>query len=182
MAQTNKVELKINVRKQESVKSPGYGKWYCEVDANKTLSLRGLAQHIIDHGSVLDLSTIVAVLTKISQCIPELVSQGTPVKLDGLGTFTPRAETIDHGFTDEQLENLNPNDVVEGIHIRFYPDQSALDNISSRVFKEKCALKLNNVVQLEKKTEGGKVVATYKTFMPVADYVAKQHEQDEPEP
>jgi len=41
----------INLRKNKNSKNAGYGKYYPEVDLQKTLTIRGFAQHLIDHGS-----------------------------------------------------------------------------------------------------------------------------------
>ena len=42
----------INLRQNKNDKSPAYGKYFPEVDVQKTLSLRGFAKHMTDHGSV----------------------------------------------------------------------------------------------------------------------------------
>ena len=47
-----KIALGINLRKNKISTSAGYGKYYPEVDTQKTLSLRGFAQHMVDHGSI----------------------------------------------------------------------------------------------------------------------------------
>ena len=65
----------INLRQNKNDKSPAYGKYYPEVDVQKTLSLRGFAKHMVDHGSLFGRDVIEAVLTKITQCLPELEAQ-----------------------------------------------------------------------------------------------------------
>jgi len=47
-----KIALGINLRKNKIETSSGYGKYYPEVDVQKTLSLRGFAKHMTDHGSI----------------------------------------------------------------------------------------------------------------------------------
>ena len=47
-----KIALGINLRKNKISTSAGYGKYYPEVDTQKTLSLRGFAQHMVDYGSI----------------------------------------------------------------------------------------------------------------------------------
>ena len=47
-----KIALGINLRKNKISTSAGFGKYYPEVDTQKTLSLRGFAQHMVDHGSI----------------------------------------------------------------------------------------------------------------------------------
>ena len=47
-----KIALGINLRKNKISTNAGYGKYYPEVDTQKTLSLRGFAQHMVDHGRI----------------------------------------------------------------------------------------------------------------------------------
>ena len=54
-------------------KNAGYGKYYPEVDTHTTLTLRGFAKHMSDHGSIYSLDLIEGVLKKITQCLPELI-------------------------------------------------------------------------------------------------------------
>ena len=164
MAQVNSIELRVNLRKNNNEKSDNFGKLYAELDTNKTLSLRGLAKHIADHGSIYTRDVITGVLTKPSECIPELVAQGQPVKLDGLGTFYPSAESAKGGLTDlAEAKNTNPADFVKGIHVRFTPEGEALDNLTSRVFKERCSLTWGNLVEIT----GKKASASGRTEVPV---------------
>ena len=48
---SEKIKLGINLRKNTNSKSLAFGKYYPEVDQQKTLSLRGFAQYMVDHGS-----------------------------------------------------------------------------------------------------------------------------------
>ena len=84
---TNEIKMGINLRQNKNVKNSGYGKYYPEVDVQATLSLKGFAKHMSDHGCIYGRDLIEGVLKKITQCLPELVSQGVPVRLDPLGTF-----------------------------------------------------------------------------------------------
>ena len=91
MSTVNSVEMKVNLRKNTNEKSDQFGKYYAELERKRTLSLRGLAKHITDHGSIYTRDVVEGVLIKLTQCVPELLAQGQPVKLDGLGTFYPTA-------------------------------------------------------------------------------------------
>jgi hypothetical protein len=51
MALVNNPVMGINLRQNKNSKNAGYGKYYPEVDLQKTLTIRGFAQHMIDHGS-----------------------------------------------------------------------------------------------------------------------------------
>ena len=168
-----KIALGINLRQNKITGNAGYGKYYPEVDVQKTLSLRGFAKHMTDHGSVFGRDVLEAVLIKITECLPELVSQGIPVQLGGLGTFYPTAQVKKDAAVASiaDMDGLNPNDIVEAIHIRFLPDTSKLDNISGRAFKEACALEFRNIVDTKEVTVNGKLKKV-QTLTPISTAVA----------
>ena len=107
------------------------------------------------------------------ECLPELVSQGIPVQLGGLGTFYPTAQVKKDAAVSSiaDMDGLNPNDIVEAIHIRFLPDTSKLDNISGKAFKEACALELRNIVDTKEVTVNGKI-RKMQTLTPISTAVA----------
>ena len=168
-----KIALGINLRQNKITGNAGYGKYYPEVDVQKTLSLRGFAKHMTDHGSVYGRDLLEGVLIKITECLPELVSQGIPVQLGGLGTFYPTAQVKKDAAISSiaEMEGLDPNDIVEAIHIRFLPDTSKLDNISGKAFKEACALELRNIVDTKEVTLNGKI-RKMQTLTPISTAVA----------
>ena len=168
-----RIALGINLRQNKITGNAGYGKYYPEVDVQKTLSLRGFAKHMTDHGSVYGRDLLEGVLIKITECLPELVSQGIPVQLGGLGTFYPTAQVKKDAAVSSiaDMDGLNPNDIVEAIHIRFLPDTSKLDNISGRAFKEACALELRNIVDTQEVTVNGKI-RKMQTLTPISTAVA----------
>ena len=175
----NKIPLKINVRKNNNEKSDRYGQYFPLVERVTTLSTRALADHMAKHGSIYTLDVLEGVLRKLATCIPELVGEGNAVKLDGLGTFFPTAEGKKGGASEAELAGYNPYDYVEGIHVRFYPDNSKLDAITSRVFKDQVHMVANCVVETEKKdVEGKEKVLT--TLTPIADFVIKKKQQPQP--
>ncbi len=132
----NSIAMGINVRKNKNSKSLAFGKYYPEVDTKPTLTLKGFAQHLVDHGSIYGVDIVEGVLKKITQCLPELLSQGVPVQLEPLGTFYPSAKVKDPLTSLADFEGADPNDVVKGIHIRFLPYGVEDENITSRRFKE----------------------------------------------
>ena len=152
-----KISMAYNLSQSNNENSPTYGKWYPQPVRRDTLSLRGLADHIADHGSVYTRDIVVGVLTKFSTCLVELVSQGIGVKLDGLGTFYPTFES--RGA--ETPVGYDVNSYVKGIHIRFWPENAELDKITSRAFVEKCVLKQNMIFDKTgkpKKVKDGQLV------------------------
>ena len=168
-----KISMGINLRQNKNDKSPAYGKYFPEVDVQKTLSLRGFAKHMTDHGSVYGRDLLEGVLIKITECLPELLSQGIPVQLGNLGTFYPTAEVKKDAAVSSiaEMEGLSADDIVQAIHIRFLPDTSKLDNISGRAFKEACALEFRNIVDTQEVTVNGKL-RKMQTLTPIATAVA----------
>ena len=163
---TQKIAMGINLRQNKIIGSSAYGKYYPEVDTQKTLSLRGFAKHMTDHGSLYGRAIVEGVLMQITECLPELVAQGVPVQLGNLGTFYPTAEVAkDAAVLDiPQMDGLNPNDIVKAIHIRFLPDATKLDNLCGPKFKDACTLELRNIIDTQKVMVNGKqkVVTTLK--------------------
>ena len=85
------------------------------------------------HNCIYGRDIIEGVFTKMSSCITELLSQGNPVKIDGLGTFVPTVESTKEGITKEALieGKWNASTYVKAIHIRFRPEGSGEDDITS---------------------------------------------------
>ena len=176
---TQKIAMGINLRQNKIIGSSAYGKYYPEVDTQKTLSLRGFAKHMTDHGSLYGRAIVEGVLLQITECLPELVAQGVPVQLGSLGTFYPTAEVAkDAAVLDiPQMDGLNPNDIVKAIHIRFLPDATKLDNLCGPKFKDACTLELRNIVDTQKVTVNGKQ-KTVTTLKPIATAVAEWKAQN----
>jgi hypothetical protein len=105
----NFIQMPLCLRKNINEKSSAYGKYYVEVDNAETLTTEGLVQHIRNHNCAVGEEAIAAVLKKLGECVPELVAQGQPVKIDGLGILTlgtgtlSRKGTISHGQRMECL-------------------------------------------------------------------------------
>ena len=136
-----KISMAYDLKQNNNEESSAYGLWSPRAVRRDTLSLRGLADHIADHGSIYTRDVVLGVLTKFTTCLTELVSQGTGVKLDGLGTFYPTLEAKGA----ESPVGYDANDYVKGVHIRFLPESTDLDNITSRMFKQKCILQQNMI-------------------------------------
>ncbi len=173
---TQKIALGINLRKNKISGNAGYGKYYPEVDRQTTLSLRGFAQHMVDHGSRWNRGDLESVLFQITECLPELVAQGVPVQLGNLGTFYPTAQTVKGAGVASvaEMDGLNPNTMIKGIRIRFKPDATKQDNLCGPAFKEACSLEFRNIVDTEKVTINGKT-RTVQTLVPIATAVAQLH-------
>lgn len=162
----------INLRKNKNSKNSGFGRFYPEVDLQKTLNIRGFAEHLIAHGSKYKRGDIENMISMIVECLPELVAQGIPVQLGDLGIFRPTCEVKDSVQNIAAMESLNPNEVVKAIHIRFIPNQSKLENLAGPAFKDQCSLELRNIIDTEKVVIDGKEKSVT-TLLPIATAVAR---------
>jgi hypothetical protein len=87
----------------------------------------------------------------------ELLSQGQPVKLDGLGTFSPSVDGQKLGKNSVvKAVEACPDAMINGIEINFTPENTKGEKLTSRAFKEQCIFEFGYVVESEIRTVGGK--------------------------
>ncbi len=183
MAKEN-IAFAVNLRQNQNSFSSAFSKYFAEPDSKEPLNLKGFAKHISDHGKLVTYDLAQLVLVNIVSCLKELITQGQPVKLDGFGTFTPtiendgkKAKTTVEATLEQGLDAL-----VSGIHIRFIPENSKGEQLTSRELKKECVLQAAYVVSSKKKTIDGREV-TYQEKIPIASYAAATANPDpEPEP
>ena len=132
----NSIQMPINIKLNQNREMASFGKYYLEAATAETLSTEGLVNHITHHNCAVGTEAIAAVIKKLGECVPELVAQGQPVKIDGLGTFYPTAESKKNGLTAAQLldAKVNPLDALAGIHLRFRPQSDDLNDLTSKSF------------------------------------------------
>ena len=183
MAKEN-IAFPVNLRLNQNSYSSVYGKYFAEPDPKEPLNLKGFAKHISDHGKLVTYDLAQLVLLNIVSCLKELITQGQPVKLDGFGTFTPtiendgkKAQSTVEATLEQGLDQL-----ISGVHLRFIPENSKGEELTSRELKKECVLQAAYVVRAMKKTVDGKEVK-YQEKIPIASYAAASAEPDhEPEP
>ena len=123
---------KNDIKDSESVM---YGKWYARLKSVETMSMTKLAKHIGEHGSVFTPDVVEGVMKKFKTCLLEMLLESKKVKVAGLGTFYLTCECQKGGADKE--EDFNVNQHLKALHIRFLPDQTQEDNLSSREFLKK---------------------------------------------
>ena len=156
MARSN-IPMVINLRQNANDTSSAYGKYFAEVDAKEPLNLKGFAKHMTGHGKIADYQMCVLVLGQVVDCMTELLSQGQPVKLDGLGTFSPSVDGQKQGKdTLEKAVEAGPDAMINGIKINFSPENTKGEKLTSRAFKEQCIFEYGYVVESEVRMVGGK--------------------------
>ena len=99
----------------------------------------------------------VLVLGQVVECMTELLSQGQPVKLDGLGTFSPSVDGQKKGKVElADAVAAGPDAMINGIKINFTPENIKGEKLTSRAFKEQCVFEFGYLVESEVRTIGGK--------------------------
>ena len=112
--------------------SASYKNWFAQVKNLETLNTRKLANHISEHGSIYTPDVVFGVLEKFRSCLLEMLLNSKKVKIDGFGTFYTTIENQKSGAPTKEEYNVNKH--IKGLHIRFLPEQTTEENISSREF------------------------------------------------
>ena len=178
MAKQN-VPMKINLRRNQNSESKIYGKYFCEPDSNEALSTKGFARHLSEHGKLATYDMLVLVLQNVVSCMKELLTQGIPVKLDGLGTFRPTITNVKGGAESvEDALNKGADNLIEGVHISFIPEGVKGEKLTGRAFKQECVFNFAYVVTCKKKEINGKKL-TYQEKIPISSWAIANHEGGE---
>lgn len=134
MALNQNLQIRLGMRKNTNVKSTGYNKYYAAIAyRNGGLTQRGFIDHVAEHCISVPRAQVSAVITQLSECIPELISQGVSVKLDGIGIFYPTVASKGAA----KPEDFNTNTDIKGVRMRFRPDGTKLDDLTSEAFMDK---------------------------------------------
>ncbi len=157
MAKEN-IAFMVNLRKNTVPDSDMFGRYYPEAESKETLSTKGFAKHVSDHGGTLvSYELMQMVLAGIVKCLKEYMSQGQPVKLDGLGTFRPTVTSVTGGAASiEEALQKGVNNMVAGVNFVFIPENAQGEEITSKKFKDQCSLQFAYLVETIKKVIGGK--------------------------
>ena len=120
----------------------------------ETLNTRKLAQHISEHGSIYTPDVVYGVLEKFRSCLIEMLLESKKVKIEGLGTFYTTLENTKGGAQSKDKFNVNSH--LKALHIRFLPEQTTEENISSRQFlKQAEFINIDSLLKKEEETENG---------------------------
>ena len=144
-------KILYEVKQNQNSFSAAFGKWYAQIKNLETLNTRKLANHISEHGSIYTPDVVYGVLEKFRSCLVEMLLESKKVKIEGLGTFYCTLENQKNGALKK--EDFNPNKHLKALHIRFLPEQTTEENISSREFLKKA--EFINIEQLLKGDENG---------------------------
>ena len=168
----------IDLIKNTNTASKTYGQYYGRIFKRDGLNLKGFARHISEHGSLVKYDLAVLVLQNIVNCLKEMMVQGIPVKLDGLGTFSPGIT----GTGADSIAEYDPQVNIKGVTINFAPEATGYDEdkLTKKQLKAETVFEMNDYVVVHYKTVGGKE-KSYQERTPIAQLVVKNAEPD-PEP
>ena len=120
------------VYQNQNEHNAAYGKYYARVKYLENMNTRKLSNHIAEHGSIYTPDVVYGVMEKFRSCLLEMLLNSKRVKIEGLGTFYATIECSKGGAVSKDKFNVQKN--IEGLHIRFLPEQEQEQNISSREF------------------------------------------------
>ena len=147
-------KILYEVKLKQNTSSSAYGKWYAQIKNLETLNTRKLANHISEHGSIYTPDVVYGVLEKFRSCLVEMLLNSKKVKIEGLGTFYCTLENQKNGAAKK--EDFNVNKHLKALHIRFLPEQTTEENISSRQFlKQAEFINVDSLLKTEEENGGG---------------------------
>ena len=180
MAAKNTIPMLVDLYRNKMTTSKCYGMIFGRVFSRDGLNLKGFAKHLSHHGKLATYEMMVLVLQNIVDCMKELLLQGVPVKLDGLGTFSPGVTSL----PADTIEEYDPQTMITGVKINFQPEAAGYDEdkLTRKQLLSETTLELNDYIEIHDKVVDGKRV-TYQERTPVRQLKIKNAEADpEPEP
>jgi len=179
MAKEN-IAFLVNLRKNTIEGSKMAGRYYPEAESKEALTTKGFAKHVSEHGGMVTYEYMQLVLAAIVKCLKEMMSQGQPVKLDGLGTFRPTVTSVVGGAASiEEALRMGINNLVAGVNFVFIPENVQGEEITSKKFKDQCSLQYAYLVETFKKTINGKE-RSYTLRTPLSAWDIAQTESETP--
>ena len=109
--------------------------YYAKAVSLETLNLRDMAKHITSHGSPYTADVVMGVLEAYRSCLIEQLLESKKVKVEGLGTFYVTIANKEGGI--KNLDDFNIGTLATGLRLRFLPDASEEENLSSKEFLKK---------------------------------------------
>lgn len=179
MAQ-NRIPFRVAYKANNNQYNAAYGKYFPVAYNEKTLSLQGLIERVAFDQSVYSRDVVKGVVQRLTAVMVELFTSAQSVKWDGLGTFTPKVESKRWGIKPIDLLNGNFDirEQIDGIHIRFMPEDCKGEELTSKKFKDSCVLENVGVIETEKVGEEPNVKRV-STLVPM-DTWRQQNSQQSP--
>ncbi len=123
----------------KNAKSSVVGRYFARAVPTETIDTEGLAHHIFSHGSSFTEEDIEGILKKAEKCIVEQLLDSKKVKLNKLGTFYLSVQNRKGGA--ESVEDFSITQNVQGLRIRFLPEQADNSSLTSKSMMQKANFK-----------------------------------------
>jgi nucleoid DNA-binding protein len=172
--------MTINLRQNTNDDSTAYGKYFAEVERKEPINLKGFCRHMTEHGKIASYQMCELVVKQVVECLKELITQGQPVKIDGLGTFYPSVDGGKLGkveITDAIAGG--PAAMINGIYLNFQPENTKGEKLTSKALKDDCIFQWGYVIKSLKKVIGGKE-RRYQEKTPISTYGIATAQADAP--
>ena len=148
--QIKKVERTVTIGKQGEPRQK-VQKTYGKIIYRGTLNLAAMATHIMKHGSVYTEDVVVGVITKLRNCIQEMLADGYKVKLDGIGTLYPVLTS--QGVAD--AKDFSAQDNITRVGVSFLADQSKKSVYKASAMRQETTLSTRLYSELTEQDEKG---------------------------
>ena len=174
MAAKNTIPMLVDLYRNKMTTSKCYGMIFGRVFSRDGLNLKGFAKHLSHHGKLATYEMMVLVLQNIVDCMKELLLQGVPVKLDGLGTFSAGIESKGAN----SIADYRTDTHITGIRINFRPEGAGTpdEKLTSRALKDQCVFEAYQLVESKTKEVDGKM-KTYQERTPLSTYAIATAEE-----
>jgi predicted histone-like DNA-binding protein len=116
-----------------NTESKNYGMYYGRVVTTKTMTYQELCKHMSEHNSIYGEDVCLGVANKLQTCMLEQLLEGKKVQFGELGTFYLSVKSS--GVDTEDDYNVGVN--VKGLYLRFAPNRTDVNNLSSKMLKKK---------------------------------------------
>ena len=133
--QIKKVARTVTIGKQGEERQK-VQKTYGRIIYRGTLKLTDMAEHIMKHGSVYIEDVVIGVITKLKNCMQEMLADGYKVKLDGIGTLYPVLSS--QGVTN--AKDFSASENVTRLGVAFLADQSKKSAYKASAMKSETTL------------------------------------------
>ena len=115
-------------------------KAYARIQHQKTLTLKELADHIVDHGSPFSSGSIQGILIDMTKCVGEALAEGSNVDLGDLGSLktTISCEGAIAG-QDAEGKPLTPSEMfsaanIKGLNVNFSQSDELMKALAKATF------------------------------------------------
>ncbi|MBR1902560.1 MAG: hypothetical protein IJ826_06260 [Bacteroidaceae bacterium] len=141
----------VKVSQNKNEKTAAFGKWYGRVVSTKTMSYQELCRHMSEHNSIYGEDVCLGVANKIQSCILEQLLEGKKVQFGELGTFYLSVKS--NGADSEEDYNLGA--CIKGLFLCFAPSRTDVNNLSSKMLKQKAAfMNIKDLIEPKGKNAG----------------------------